>query len=100
MKDQLPGRGKEAKKDAEVLGSEAGAKLDQFSKDAKANLDKADQKLEQYRKDAESSISSAAKNAEKNLNAAVDKFDKGVSEVSGLCSTTRQKSSPFLWMQY
>lgn len=60
----MPGSAKEAKKDAEAEGDKAAAKLDSYAKDAKAEVEK------------------AASKTEKNLNQAVDKFDKNVTEVS------------------
>ena len=46
VQEGVSGSGKEAKKDAEAAGSEAGAKLDQYAKDAKAEVDKAASKTE------------------------------------------------------
>ena len=64
VQNEMPGSGKEAKKDAEVAATDVSSKAEQMTRDAKAEADK------------------AAKKAEGNLNAAVDKFDKSVSEVS------------------
>jgi F0F1-type ATP synthase membrane subunit b/b' len=82
IKSNLPGTAKEAKKDAEVAGADIQAQANKLGRDAKDTVDKVDAKLDQYRKDAQAEINKAASNTEKNLNAAVDKFDKNVSEVS------------------
>lgn len=68
VKDELPGRGKEAKKDAEAAASDISAKARNAANDAKAEADK------------------VASKAGTNLNAAVDQFDKSVTEVSFFCS--------------
>jgi ElaB/YqjD/DUF883 family membrane-anchored ribosome-binding protein len=82
VKGHLPGAEKEAKKDTEVLAAEAGKKFDNTVADAKAGVSKIDSKLEGYRKDAEKTIDRTAKDARNQANAAIDKFDKSVTEVS------------------
>lgn len=53
-----------------------------MAKDARQGVDKADARLEQFKQNAESELSATAKKTEKELNRAVDKFDKNVEEVS------------------
>ncbi|PQE03697.1 calcofluor white hypersensitive protein [Rutstroemia sp. NJR-2017a BBW] len=50
IKSEIPGRGKQAQKEAEKWGSEAGAKLDATTERARAELAKAEGKLDQYGK--------------------------------------------------
>ncbi|KAF2768560.1 hypothetical protein EJ03DRAFT_375244 [Teratosphaeria nubilosa] len=80
IKSHLPGTGKEVKKDSEVLAADAGKKFDQTVADAKSGLSKVDAKLDTYRKDAEKSIEQSAHEAKIQANAAIDKFDKSVTE--------------------
>ncbi|KAH9822794.1 hypothetical protein Tdes44962_MAKER04627 [Teratosphaeria destructans] len=80
IKSHLPGAEKEVKKDSEVLAADAGRKFDQTVADAKSGLSKVDAKLETYRKDAEKSIEQSAHEAKIQANAAIDKFDKSVTE--------------------
>jgi len=69
IKNELPGRGKEAKKEGEALVNQAGSKFDQASVDAKSKL-----------ADAEAKARELSQKAGKDLNGAVDKFDKTVEE--------------------
>ncbi|KXS94549.1 hypothetical protein AC578_7494 [Pseudocercospora eumusae] len=80
VKSNLPGSGKEVKKDAEAYGQEAQSKVNQLYKDAKNEASKVDDKLEAYRKDAAAQLNSAAKDASTSANKAIDKFDKSVTE--------------------
>lgn len=82
VKSELPGKKDEVKGDAKVFAADAGKKLDDWTKDAKAGLSKADAKLEQYRTSASQNIDATLKDARREANAAVDKFDKNVTEVS------------------
>ena len=74
-------KGEEAKTSGKVLAADAGAKVDQYVTDAKKATSDIDAKLEQYRKDAEKKVDAFSKDAGKELNSAVDKFDKSVTEV-------------------
>lgn len=78
----MPGAGKEAKKDAELYGEEAKSKFNQLVQDGKQEAHKVDAKLAEYRKDAQSTLNSAATDAQKNANKAIDQFDQKVTEVS------------------
>ncbi|EME46676.1 hypothetical protein DOTSEDRAFT_70624 [Dothistroma septosporum NZE10] len=80
VKDHLPGSGKQAKKDAEVAGSEISSKVNQLTRDAKNEASKVDDKLEQYRKDAAASLDKTGKEVRKEANQAIDTFDKKVTE--------------------
>jgi len=51
VKSELPGRGKEAEKNAEKWASEAGQKVDSATDKARAEVAKAEGKLDQYRQD-------------------------------------------------
>ncbi|KAF2482811.1 hypothetical protein BDY17DRAFT_325065 [Neohortaea acidophila] len=75
VKDELPGRGKEAKKDAEAAASDISAKARNAANDAKAEADK------------------VASKAGTNLNAAVDQFDKSVTE-----GASKAKSGISSWL--
>ncbi|KAL9533089.1 hypothetical protein SMMN14_03822 [Sphaerulina musiva] len=80
VQSQLPGAGKEAKKDAELYGEEAKSKFNQLVQDGKQEAHKVDAKLAEYRKDAQSTLNSAATDAQKNANKAIDQFDQKVTE--------------------
>ncbi|KAK5164912.1 uncharacterized protein LTR77_009576 [Saxophila tyrrhenica] len=80
VKSHLPGSPKEAKKDTEVVGADVSAKANQMAKDARKEVDKVDGRLDQYRANAEVQMDQAAKKTGNELNKAVDKFDKGVTE--------------------
>lgn len=82
VKGHLPGSGKQAKKDAEVAGSEISSKLNQLTRDAKNEASKVDDKLEQYRKHAAASLEKTGKEVTKETNQAIDKFDQKVTDVS------------------
>ncbi|KAL3424487.1 hypothetical protein PVAG01_03768 [Phlyctema vagabunda] len=51
VKSELPGRTKEAQKDAEKWGTAAGEKFDAATEKARAEASKAEAKLDQYRKE-------------------------------------------------
>ncbi|RWA10817.1 hypothetical protein EKO27_g4279 [Xylaria grammica] len=67
FKGELPGRGKEAEKDAEALGKQAGAKVDSALNKTEAELSKARSEAEAY-----------ARNAKDNTLKKIDEFDKKV----------------------
>jgi len=74
VKAELPGRGQQAKYEAEKWGSEAGAKLDSTTEKARAELAKAEGKLDAYRKDAAASAKDASNSAMKKI----DEVDRKV----------------------
>jgi len=69
LKEDIPGRGKEVKKDAEATMSQAGSKFDQASYDAKAKLSEAEAKARDM-----------SQKAGKDISAGIDKFDKAVED--------------------
>jgi len=69
VKNELPGRGKEAKKEGEALVNQASNKFDQASADAKSKLSEAEAKAREL-----------SQKAGKDLNGAIDKFDKTVED--------------------
>ncbi|KAI2778404.1 hypothetical protein F4815DRAFT_447336 [Daldinia loculata] len=81
FKSELPGRGDQAKKDAEKYGAEAGAKVDQTIHKTDSELRKAAADAEAYAKDTKA----AALNK-------VDEFDKKVE-----AETSKAKSGIFGW---
>ena len=56
VKSEIPGRSKEAQKDAEKWASEAGAKLDGAADKARAELAKAENQFDHLRKDTNQKI--------------------------------------------
>ncbi|ETI29585.1 hypothetical protein G647_02038 [Cladophialophora carrionii CBS 160.54] len=69
IKNDLPGREKEAKKEGEALANQASHKFDQASADAKTKLS-----------DAEARAKELSQKTGKEINSAIDKFDKTVEE--------------------
>ncbi|KAF2840145.1 hypothetical protein M501DRAFT_1015222 [Patellaria atrata CBS 101060] len=80
MRSELPGREKEAKTEAKVLGAETGKKFDNAMSEAKETTHKVDSKLEEYRANAEKKMEEYKKETESGLKSAVDKFDKTTME--------------------
>ncbi|KAL0261677.1 hypothetical protein SLS55_003107 [Diplodia seriata] len=80
IKSELPGREKEAKTSAKVLGEEAGQTVDRTIAEAKATTSKVDEKLEAYRAQADKKIGDVSAKTAKDLHSAVDKFDKTVED--------------------
>ncbi|EOD44408.1 calcofluor white hypersensitive protein [Neofusicoccum parvum] len=80
IKGELPGKEKEVKTSAKVLGEEAGDKVDGVIADAKATASKIDAKLEAYRAQADKKIGDLSSQTAKDAHSAVDKFDKTVEE--------------------
>ncbi|KAK4965196.1 hypothetical protein LTR66_012190 [Elasticomyces elasticus] len=70
----------EVKTEGKLYAKEAGAKLDDLVAQAKETTSKVDAKLEAYRNTAEKNIDQYSKEAKKDFNQAVDKFDKTVEE--------------------
>ncbi|KUI58410.1 hypothetical protein VM1G_10026 [Cytospora mali] len=69
VKGELPGRGKQAEKEAQAYGREAGAKLDETVAKSQAELHKAKVEAEAYAKDAKAATLKE-----------IDHFDKKVEE--------------------
>ncbi|KAB2572197.1 hypothetical protein BFW01_g3187 [Lasiodiplodia theobromae] len=80
IKGDLPGKEKEAKTSAKVLGEEAGEAIDKTIAEAKATTSKIDEKLEAYRAQADKKIGEVSSQTAKELHSAVDKFDKTVED--------------------
>ncbi|KAF2477097.1 uncharacterized protein BDR25DRAFT_251670 [Lindgomyces ingoldianus] len=83
FKSELPGRGKEAKKYGELTKEQIEQNYNQAVDSAKATANKVDAKLDAYRQDATRKFEEARKETGKELNSAVDKFDKTVTEKAG-----------------
>ncbi|ETN42397.1 uncharacterized protein HMPREF1541_01551 [Cyphellophora europaea CBS 101466] len=69
FKDEIPGRTKEAEKKAETLSQQASSQLDKASKDTKSALSDAEARAKEYKE-----------KTGKELNTAIDKFDKTVED--------------------
>ncbi|KIW11599.1 hypothetical protein PV08_10900 [Exophiala spinifera] len=69
IKNDLPGRGKEAEKKGEVFAAQAGREFDRASAEAKAKLAEAEAKAKEVSQKTGTQI-----------NSAIDKFDKTVEE--------------------
>ncbi|KIV96940.1 hypothetical protein, variant [Exophiala mesophila] len=69
IKSELPGREKQAEKKGEALAQQVGQKFDQASADARSKLADAEAKAKEYRE-----------KTGKELNNAIDKFDKTVED--------------------
>lgn len=68
-------------KDAQVLKADAEAKGRQFSEQAKDATEKLEGRLSEYRHSAEKKLEEFQKDAPKELNKAVDSFDRNVQKV-------------------
>ncbi|KAI1812634.1 hypothetical protein GGS20DRAFT_522791 [Poronia punctata] len=79
IKGELPGRGREAEKDAEVLGAQTGAKVDSALNKTQAELNRAKAEADAY-----------AKNAKATTLKKIDEFDKKV-------ETEASKAKSGLW---
>ncbi|QIW94628.1 hypothetical protein AMS68_000146 [Peltaster fructicola] len=86
VRGELPGKTDELKSGAKVYAADAGKKIDDLTHDAKRGIANADAKLEQYRASAEKNIDAALKETRKEVNAAVDSFDKNVSQAKSSVS--------------
>ncbi|GAM85790.1 hypothetical protein ANO11243_037980 [Dothideomycetidae sp. 11243] len=80
IRDQLPGREKEVKTEAKVLGEQAGAKIDSAYASAKAKAADAEARLSGYANDASRRLENARQETGKGLNKAIDNFDKSVED--------------------
>jgi len=79
-KEDVPSKGTEIRKDAEVFAADAGKEVDRLAAQARDGTHKVDQKLEAYRQRADQSIDQTIKKTGAELNKAVDSFDKNVGE--------------------
>ncbi|KAF2713019.1 hypothetical protein K504DRAFT_530089 [Pleomassaria siparia CBS 279.74] len=80
IRGEFPGREKEAKKAGEEGYETIRSKAQELSKDAKAEADKAAAKFDSYRADAARKLDDTRRETGKELNSAVDTFDKKVTE--------------------
>ncbi|KAF2634713.1 hypothetical protein P280DRAFT_554354 [Massarina eburnea CBS 473.64] len=84
VRGDLPGHEKEAKKAGEEGYEALRARAEDLANDAKAKANQTgrqvDRKLDQYRNDASQKLEDVRQTTGKDLNAAVDKFDKSVTE--------------------
>ncbi|KAF4550525.1 Hypothetical protein D9617_17g047930 [Elsinoe fawcettii] len=82
VRSELPGREKEVKTEAKVLGQQAGSKIDSAINDARSKSAELEKNLSNYASDAEKRFEAARREAGKELNQAVDKFDKTVGDAA------------------
>ncbi|KAF2154986.1 hypothetical protein K461DRAFT_291885 [Myriangium duriaei CBS 260.36] len=80
IKDRLPGREKEVKTEAKVLGEQAGAKIDSAYDAARSRAAEAESRVSGYASDASKRLEHARQETGKTLNNAVDKFDRSVEQ--------------------
>ncbi|KAI0842493.1 hypothetical protein F5Y06DRAFT_128669 [Hypoxylon sp. FL0890] len=83
FKSELPGRGEQAKKDAEKYGAEAGAKVDNAVGKTQAELQKAKADAEAYAKDAKSAAMKKVDEFDKKVEAEASKAKSGISSWFG-----------------
>jgi len=83
IKSEIPGSGKEIKKDGEKWASEAGAKVDALSDKARADLAKAEGKFDQYRKDASNKTLEKIDAADRKIEEGAAKAKSGISSWFG-----------------
>jgi uncharacterized Zn finger protein (UPF0148 family) len=83
-KNDVPSKGTEIRKDAEVFAADAGKEVDRLASEARDKTHKVDQKLEEYRQKAEKNVDQTVKKTSAELNKAVDSFDKTVGDVSSM----------------
>ncbi|OTB09152.1 hypothetical protein M426DRAFT_316445 [Hypoxylon sp. CI-4A] len=83
FKSELPGRGDQAKKDAEKYGAEAGAKVDSAVSKTQAELQKAAAEAEAYAKDAKATALKKVDEFDKKVEAEASKAKSGVSSWFG-----------------
>ncbi|KAF2249215.1 hypothetical protein BU26DRAFT_551012 [Trematosphaeria pertusa] len=80
VRGEMPGREKEAKKAGEEGYETVRAKAQSMADEAKAEVNKAGKTLDAYRQDAGKKLEETRQTTGKDFNAAVDKFDKKVTE--------------------
>ncbi|KAI0441348.1 hypothetical protein F4803DRAFT_428061 [Xylaria telfairii] len=83
FKSELPGRGKEAEKDAELLGKQAGAKVDSALSRTEAELSKAKAEAEAYTKDAKAATLKKIDELDKKVENEASKAKSGISSWFG-----------------
>ncbi|KAI0387089.1 hypothetical protein F5Y04DRAFT_275548 [Hypomontagnella monticulosa] len=83
FKSELPGRGEQAKKDAEKYGAEAGAKVDSALGKTQAELQKAAADAEAYAKDAKAAAMKKVDEFDKKVEAEASKAKSGISSWFG-----------------
>ncbi|KAG8625408.1 hypothetical protein KVT40_007159 [Elsinoe batatas] len=81
-RDELPGKGKEVKTEAKVIGQKVGSQIDSTINEARSKSAELEKNLNSYASDAEKRFEAARKEAGKELNQAVDKFDKTVGDAA------------------
>ncbi|KAI1773574.1 hypothetical protein F4818DRAFT_443412 [Hypoxylon cercidicola] len=83
FKSELPGRGEQARKDAEKYGTEAGSKVDSALNKSQAELQKAAQDTEAYAKDAKAAALKKVDEFDKKVEAEASKAKSGISSWFG-----------------
>ncbi|KAI2464445.1 hypothetical protein F4781DRAFT_436412 [Annulohypoxylon bovei var. microspora] len=83
FKSELPGRGEQAKKDAEKYGAQAGAKVDSTIGKTQAELRKAADEAEAYAKDAKATAQKKIDEFDKKVEAEASKAKSGISSWFG-----------------
>ncbi|KAI9738188.1 MAG: hypothetical protein M1834_008686 [Cirrosporium novae-zelandiae] len=78
VKNELPGREQQAKKEGEEWAQQAGAKIDRTVDKARAKLREADAQADQYRKEGIDKFEQTKKETGTQINQAIDSFDKTV----------------------
>ncbi|KAI1381048.1 hypothetical protein F4677DRAFT_441380 [Hypoxylon crocopeplum] len=83
FKSELPGRGQEAKKDAEKYGAQAGAKVDSSLGKTQAELQKAAADAEAYARDAKAAALKKVDEFDKKVETEASKAKSGISSWFG-----------------
>ncbi|KAI2627404.1 hypothetical protein GGS26DRAFT_139711 [Hypomontagnella submonticulosa] len=83
FKSELPGRGEQAKKDAEKYGAEAGAKVDSALGKSESELKKAAAEAEAYAKDAKAAALKKVDEFDKKVETEASKAKTGISSWFG-----------------
>ncbi|KAI0549937.1 hypothetical protein F4679DRAFT_544268 [Xylaria curta] len=83
FKGELPGRGKEAEKDAELYGKQAGAKIDSALNKTEAELSKARKEAEAYAKDTKNATMKKIDEFDKKVETEASKAKSGISSWFG-----------------
>ncbi|KAI1308352.1 hypothetical protein F5Y03DRAFT_393587 [Xylaria venustula] len=83
FKGELPGRGKEFEKDAELLGRQAGAKIDNALSKTESELSKAKAEAEAYTKDARDATLKKIDEFDKKVENEASKAKSGISSWFG-----------------
>ncbi|KAI0185896.1 hypothetical protein EV127DRAFT_411775 [Xylaria flabelliformis] len=83
VRDELPGRGKEAEKDAQLYGRQAGAKVDNALHKTEAELSKAKAEAEAYAKDTKNATLKKIDEFDKKVETEASKAKSGISSWFG-----------------